>query len=183
MTDVGQPVPEATTEHLCYPALAVPALRRMPSDIPSGFSALPEDDTSIRTKMTTLSRMCKSPTAQSPCGNAFQPGEAIMTNGTATMNLEIAISDPDLCAELAQYPSGPERAEFAITAMKIGSWLSDRHRASLTPNRFAGKTTASLKTWDRRSPVTRRRSRNRLPIASNPTSSPRTSGSMSVSSS
>ena len=43
-----------------------------------------------------------------------------MTNGTATMNLEISISDTDLCAELAQYPSGPERAEFAITAMKIG---------------------------------------------------------------
>ena len=43
-----------------------------------------------------------------------------MTNGTAIMNLEISISDPDLYAELAQYPSGSERAEFAITAMKIG---------------------------------------------------------------
>ena len=35
MTDVGQPAPEATTEHLCDPASAVLALRRMPSDIPS----------------------------------------------------------------------------------------------------------------------------------------------------
>ena len=43
-----------------------------------------------------------------------------MTSDAATLNLEIAISDPDLCAELEQYPSGPERAEFAITAMKIG---------------------------------------------------------------
>ena len=69
-----------------------------------------------------------------------------MTNGTATMNLEIAVSDPDLCAELAQYPSGSatERAEFAITAMKIGSWPSARPRAASTPNRFAAKATASL---------------------------------------
>lgn len=43
-----------------------------------------------------------------------------MTNGNATMNLDITISDTDLCAELAQYPSGAEREEFAVTAMKIG---------------------------------------------------------------
>ncbi len=43
-----------------------------------------------------------------------------MISDAATLNLEIAISDPDLCTELAQYPSGPERAEFAVTAMKIG---------------------------------------------------------------
>lgn len=43
-----------------------------------------------------------------------------MTNNHATMTLEIAISDADLCAELGQYPSGPERTEFAVTAMKIG---------------------------------------------------------------
>ena len=43
-----------------------------------------------------------------------------MISDAATLILEIAISDPDLCAELAHYPSGPERAEFATTAMKIG---------------------------------------------------------------
>ena len=38
-----------------------------------------------------------------------------------TIDLNLTISDPDLCAELAERPEGEQRNEFAITAMKIGS--------------------------------------------------------------
>ena len=64
MTDVGQPAHEATTEHLRYPASAVPALKQMPSDISSGSWVMPEDDTSSRNEMISLLRMCKSHTTQ-----------------------------------------------------------------------------------------------------------------------
>ena len=44
----------------------------------------------------------------------------VSSNGPATVELYLQIDDGDLCSELAAYPEGQEREEFAISAMKIG---------------------------------------------------------------
>ena len=41
-------------------------------------------------------------------------------NGSTSVELILQIYDSDLCSELAAYPEGEEREEFAISAMKIG---------------------------------------------------------------
>lgn len=43
-----------------------------------------------------------------------------MTDG-AEIQLALTITDPELCAELAEHPDEQERSEFAIRAMKIGA--------------------------------------------------------------
>ena len=80
-----------------------------------------------------------------------------MTNDDATITLEIAISDPDLCAELAQYASGPERAEFAVTAMKIGVMALRHAQGRIDAEQVRREGDRFMKTWARRSPITRRR--------------------------
>ena len=48
------------------------------------------------------------------------PGTAIAySNGTSKIELQLTISDPDLCAELSKRAE-PERSEFAVASMKIG---------------------------------------------------------------
>ena len=44
----------------------------------------------------------------------------VCSNGPVSMELCLQISDGHLCSELATYPEGRERGEFAISAMKIG---------------------------------------------------------------
>ena len=44
----------------------------------------------------------------------------VSPNGSASVELILQINDSDLCSELAAYPEGQEREEFAISAMRIG---------------------------------------------------------------
>ena len=44
----------------------------------------------------------------------------VSSNGPAWVELYLQIDDGDLCSELAAYPEGQEREEFAISAMRIG---------------------------------------------------------------
>ncbi len=44
----------------------------------------------------------------------------VSSNGSASVELYLQIDDGDLCSELAAYPEGEEREEFAISAMRIG---------------------------------------------------------------
>ena len=85
-----------------------------------------------------------------PAANGMSP------NGTGSVELNLLINDSDLCSELAAYPEGHEREEFAVSAMRIGvialrqaQGRIDADRVRQEGERFVDNMRVALETYQK----------------------------------